>query len=120
MKNVLIVDDSDFMRRSLKNVLIKNGFNVIDEASNGAEGVSKYILHKPDLVTMDLTMPIMSGIEAIGHIKTEDPNAKVIVVSAMGQEGFVKDAIFAGAKSFIVKPFREDHIIKTINQVLSS
>lgn len=119
MKKVLIVDDAMFMRLSIRLMLEKNGFEIAGEAENGALGVQLYKELKPDLVTMDITMPEMTGIEALKEIKTFDPSAKVIMLSAMGQESMVKEAIISGAKTFIVKPFNEEHVVKTINQVLT-
>jgi len=92
---------------------------VIGEAENGHIAVRKYKELKPDIVTMDITMPEMTGLDALKSIKEIDPGAKVIMISAMGQEGMVREAITLGAKSFIVKPFKEDHVIKTLNKVLS-
>jgi len=100
-------------------MLEKNGFEVVDEAENGQAGVGKYKKHQPDLVTMDITMPELSGIDALKAIKKIDPDAKVIMVSAMGQQAMIMEAIKNGAKSFIVKPFKEDHLIKTLNGVLA-
>lgn len=119
MISVLIVDDAAFMRLAIKNILNKNGFSVVADAKNGQEGVEKYIELKPDIVTMDITMPDMSGIEALKKIREYDPNAKVIMISAMGQEGMVKEAILSGAKSFIVKPYKEEHIIQTLTKIAS-
>lgn len=118
MKKILIVDDAAFMRMSLKAILESNGFEVVGEAPNGKVGVEKYIALKPDLVTMDITMPELDGIGALQEIRKFDPNAKVVMVSAMGQEKFVRDSVMQGAKSFIVKPFKNDHVIKTLSQVL--
>lgn len=118
MKNVLIVDDAAFMRLSLRSMLERNGFKVVGEASNGLEGVQKYQELMPDLVTMDITMGELDGINALKEIRSLDPNAKVVMVSAMGQEKFVREAIINGAKSFIVKPFKEEIIIKVLTQVL--
>ena len=117
MKKVLVVDDAMFMRASLKMMLEKNGFEVVGEAENGAIAVQKYKELKPDVVTMDITMPEMDGLQALKLIKQGDPNAKVVVVSAMGQEPVVKEAILSGAKSFIVKPFKEDFVLKTLNSI---
>jgi two-component system chemotaxis response regulator CheY len=111
----MVVDDAMFMRASLKMMLEKNGFEVAAEAENGAVAVQKYKEVKPDFVTMDITMPEMDGLQALKLIKQFDPDAKVVVVSAMGQEPVVKEAILSGAKSFIVKPFREDFVLKTLN-----
>jgi two-component system chemotaxis response regulator CheY len=119
MKRILIVDDAAFMRMAIKNILVKHGYEVADEAENGQIGVSKYKDLKPDLVTMDITMPEMDGLSALKQIMDFDPNARVVMVSAMGQEQMVMEAIKSGAKSFIVKPFKEDHVIQTLSKVLS-
>lgn len=118
MKRVLIVDDAAFMRMAIKNILVKHGYEVADEAENGQVGISKYKELKPDLVTMDITMPEMDGLSALKKIMDFDPNARVVMVSAMGQEQMVMEAIKSGAKSFIVKPFKEDHVIQTLSKVL--
>lgn len=117
MVKVLIVDDAAFMRMAIRKVLEKNGFEVVAEAENGEVGVEKYMQYSPDIVTMDLTMPEMSGIEALKEIKKHDSNAKVVMVSAMGQEGLVREAIMSGAKSFVVKPYKEDHIVQTLTNI---
>lgn len=117
MKNVLIIDDAAFMRAALKIMLEKNGYTVVGEAENGKAGVSKFAQLKPDIVTLDITMPEMNGVIALKEIMNIDKTAKVIMVSAMGQENIVREAIIAGAKSFIVKPFKEDHIIKTLSKL---
>lgn len=119
MSTVLVVDDAAFMRMSIRKVLERHGFEVVGEAENGLVGVSKYQELRPDLVTMDITMPEMTGIEALKSIRQQDPNAKVVMVSAMGQEGLVREAILSGAKSFIVKPYKEDFIVSTLNSVLA-
>lgn len=119
MKTVLVVDDMLFMRLALKSILEKNGFSVIGNAENGVEAVKKYKECAPDLVTMDITMPEMSGLEALKKIKEYDQNAKVIMVSAMGQERFVKEAIMNGANYFIVKPFKEAKVLETLNKVVA-
>lgn len=118
MKKVLIVDDAAFMRMAIKNILVKHDFEVLDEAENGLVGLNKYKELKPDLVTMDITMPEMTGLEALKEIIAYDPAAKIVMVSAMGQEQMVMEAIRNGAKSFIVKPFKEDHVIQTLNKIL--
>ena len=115
MKKVMIVDDAMFMRASLKMMLEKNGYEVAAEAENGAVAVQKYKEIKPDFVTMDITMPEMDGLQALKLIKQFDANAKIVIVSAMGQEPVVKEAILSGAKSFIVKPFKEDFVLKTLS-----
>lgn len=119
MKKVLIVDDAIFMRLALKSILEKNGFEVIGEAENGAAGIEKYKELKPDLVTMDITMPEMDGIEALKEIRSIDPKSKVIMISAVGQEANIRKSIVLGAKSFIVKPFKNEHVIKTLTKVLA-
>ncbi|SFB23259.1 response regulator [Clostridium frigidicarnis] len=118
MARVLIVDDAAFMRMMLKDILEKNGFEIVGEASNGLKAVEIYKAEKPDVVTMDITMPDMDGIEAVKEIKAFDPAAKVIMCSAMGQQTMVMDAIRAGAKDFIVKPFQADRVIDAIRKVL--
>ena len=117
MKSVLIVDDAAFMRLSLKNVLEKNGFNIVGEAENGLVGVKKYKELNPDIVTLDITMPEMDGLTALKEIMKIDKTANIIIVSAMGQEWYVREAIACGAKSFIVKPFSNDHVIKVFEKV---
>ncbi|HWR60545.1 MAG TPA: response regulator [Clostridia bacterium] len=119
MVKVLIVDDAAFMRLAIRRMLEGNGFQVIGEAENGKEGVRKYFELKPDVVTMDITMPEVGGVEALKAIIQRDPKAKVIMCSAMGQEIMVKEAVLAGAKSFIVKPFKEEHVVQTINKIIS-
>ena len=104
-KNILICDDAAFMRMMIKDILTKNGYNIAGEAENGAKAVEKYSELKPDLVLMDITMPEMDGIEALKKIKAADPNASVIMCSAMGQQAMVIESIQSGAKDFIVKPF---------------
>lgn len=110
MKKVLIVDDAAFMRLCLKNILEDSGFTVVAEAENGFKAIQLYKQLKPDIVTMDLTMPELSGIDTIKMIKEIDKNARIIVISSMGHERVVREAIIAGAISFIVKPFREEAI----------
>jgi len=116
-KSVLIVDDAAFMRMLLKDIVSKAGYEVAGEAVNGADAVEKYKELKPDIVTMDITMPEMNGIEAIKKIKEIDPNAKIIVCSAMGQQAMVVEAIQAGAKDFIVKPFQHGRVIEALQKV---
>ena len=118
MKSVLIVDDAAFMRITLKTMLEKNGFEVLGEAPNGLEGVKKYAELKPNIVTMDITMPEMDGIEAVKQIKAVNPAAKVIMCSAMGQQSMVMDAIKAGANDFIVKPFQADRVLEAVKKIV--
>jgi two-component system chemotaxis response regulator CheY len=120
MPKVLIVDDTAFMRLTIKTMLEKNEFEIVGEAENGKEAIEKYFEYRPDIVTMDITMPEMSGIQALKAIKQKEPQAKIIIISAMGQESLVKEAIMAGAESFIVKPFREEDLIKTITAIVSA
>lgn len=116
---ILIVDDAAFMRMMIKDILMKNGFDVVGEAADGSQAVDKYKELKPDLVTMDITMPEKDGIAALKEIKASDPGAKIIMCSAMGQQAMVIDAIQAGAKDFIVKPFQADRVIEAIQKALS-
>jgi len=117
MVKVLIVDDASFMRISIKNMISKNGYEVVGEAENGAVAIEKYKELSPDIVTMDITMPEMSGLDAMKTIVSQDPKAKVIMVSAMGQETIVRDAVLSGAKGFIVKPFKEDGLLSALKKL---
>lgn len=116
MKRILIVDDALFMRVTLKTMLEKNNFEVVGNAENGIKAIEMYKLLKPDIVTMDITMPQMEGIEALKEIIKFDPGAKVIMVSALGQETKVKEAIIIGAKGFVVKPFKEEYLVKALSK----
>lgn len=116
-KNVLIVDDAAFMRMKLKDILEKNGYTVVGEAQNGSEAVELFQEIQPDLVTMDITMPEMNGIDALKKIKEINSNAKVVMCSAMGQQGMVMDAIRSGAVDFIVKPFDTNRVIDSLDKV---
>lgn len=118
-KRILIVDDAAFMRMMIKDILVKNGFEVVGEAADGSEAVEKYFELKPDLVTMDITMPEKDGIQALKEIKEKDAAATIIMCSAMGQQAMVIDAISAGAKDFIVKPFQADRVVEAIEKALS-
>ncbi len=118
MKRVLIVDDAAFMRMAIRTILEKNDFEVVGEAENGRIGYQKYRELMPDIVTMDITMAEMSGIEALREIIKFDPKAKVVMVSAMGQEALVRESVINGAQAFIVKPFKEEHVVQTLNKVL--
>ena len=117
-KNILISDDAAFMRMMIKDILTKNGYNVVGEAENGAKAVEKYNELKPDLVLMDITMPEMDGIQALKAIKANDPGAMVIMCSAMGQQAMVIESIQAGAKDFIVKPFQADRVLEAVKKVV--
>ncbi|WP_206830787.1 response regulator [Alicyclobacillus fructus] len=118
MANILVVDDAAFMRMMIKDILTKNGHVVVGEAADGAQAVERYQELRPDLVTMDITMPEVDGIEAIKRIREIDPNARIIVCSAMGQQAMVIEAIQAGAKDFIVKPFQADRVIEAVQKAL--
>jgi two-component system chemotaxis response regulator CheY len=117
MNKVLIVDDAAFMRASLKNMLERNGYEVVGEADNGEIAIKKYKALIPDIVTMDITMPKMDGIKSLQAIRAINKNANVVVISAMGKENLVRQAIIHGAKGFILKPIKEDHLIKTLDKV---
>ena len=117
-KNILICDDAAFMRMMIKDILTKNGYNVVGEAENGAKAIEKYNETKPDLVLMDITMPEMDGIQALKKIKESDPKAMVIMCSAMGQQAMVIESIQSGAKDFIVKPFQADRVLEAFKKVV--
>ena len=117
-KNILICDDAAFMRMMIKDILTKNGYNVVGEAENGAIAVEKYTETNPDLVLMDITMPEMDGIQALKKIKEKDPGASVIMCSAMGQQAMVIESIQAGAKDFIVKPFQAERVLEAVKKVV--
>ncbi len=118
-KGILIVDDASFMRMMIKDILTKNGFEVVGEAENGAKAVEKFKELDPELIIMDITMPEMDGIQAVKEIKSINSNAKIVMCSAMGQQAMVIEAIQAGAKDFIVKPFQADRVIEAVKKVLS-
>lgn len=117
-KRILVVDDAAFMRMMIKDILIKNGYEVCAEAENGAKALERYSEFRPDLVIMDITMPEVSGIEALKAIKSLDKDAKVIMCSAMGQQAMVVEAIHAGARDFIVKPFQADRIKEAVKKAI--
>ena len=118
MKRVMVCDDAAFMRMMIKDILVKNGYEIAAEAENGLKAVEQYPDAKPDLVLMDITMPEVDGIEAVRRIKALDPNANVIMCSAMGQQAMVIEAIQAGAKDFIVKPFQADRVLEAVLKVI--
>lgn len=118
-KRILVVDDAAFMRMMVKDILGKNGYEVVGEAENGLVAVDKYKELKPDLVTMDITMPEMDGISAVKAITALDQSAKIIMCSAMGQQSMVIDAIQAGAKDFIVKPFQPERVLEAVSKALA-
>ena len=117
-KSILICDDAAFMRMMIKDILVKNGYNIAGEAENGVKAVEKYQETNPDLVLMDITMPEMDGIQALKKIKAIDPNASVVMCSAMGQQAMVIESIQAGAKDFIVKPFQADRVLEAVKKVI--
>ena len=119
-KKILLVDDAAFMRKMIKDTLVKNGYTEVFEAVDGADAVEKFGEIGPDLVVMDITMPNMDGLEALKAIRAVDANANVVMCSAMGQETMVIDAIRSGAKDFIVKPFNADRIVQTVNTILGN
>lgn len=116
---IFIVDDATFMRMMIKDILIKNGYEIIGEAENGKEALEKYFRLNPDLTTMDITMPEMDGIIALKEIRKIDPDANIIMCSAMGQQAMVIDAIQAGARDFIVKPFQPDRVLEAVRKALA-
>ncbi len=115
---IMIVDDAAFMRMMLKDILTRHGYEVVGEAENGAVAVELYKEKKPDLVTMNITMPEMDGVAALREIRKIDSNARVVMCSAMGQQGMVIEAIQNGAKDFIVKPFQEDRVVEAVKKIL--
>lgn len=117
-KSVLICDDAAFMRVMIKDILTKNGYDVVGEAENGLIAVEKYNETKPDLVMMDITMPEMDGIQALKKIKEADAGANIIMCSAMGQQAMVIESIQSGAKDFIVKPFQADRVLEAVKKAI--
>lgn len=117
-KGILIVDDASFVRTMIKNILTKNGFDVVDEAENGAEAIEKYKKIRPGLIIMDIIMPEIDGIQATREIKKLNPDAKIIMCSAVGQRGMMDEAIQAGAEDFIVKPFEAARLIEAVKKML--
>ncbi|MGH7469211.1 MAG: response regulator [Longimicrobiales bacterium] len=119
LKTVLVCDDAVFMRTMLADVLTQAGFAVIGQAKTGAEAVEKYRELRPDLVTMDIVMPDMGGIEAVKEIVQEFPDARILMCSAMGQQSLVIEAIQAGARDFVVKPFQPSRVLEAVQRVLA-
>jgi len=117
MKSVLLVDDSLMMRRMLRSILTKNGYDIVGEATNGEEAVEKYKELRPDAVTMDFVMDKMNGLDALRNIISINPGANVIMVSSMGQEVIVRDAIVLGAKNFLLKPFNEQQVVEALEKL---
>ena len=115
---VMLVDDATFMRMMLKDILSNNGYQVIGEAENGMVAVDKYSELKPDITIMDITMPEMDGLQAVKEIRSKDPQARIIMCSAMGQQTMVIEAIQSGAKDFVVKPFQPDRVLEAVGKAL--
>lgn len=116
---VLIADDAAFMREMLRDILTDGGYEVVGEAADGNEAVSAFAKHNPDLVTLDIVMPRKSGLEALREIVTGHPGACVVMCSALGQEALVMEALEAGARDFIVKPFKPDHVLEVAQKALA-
>lgn len=116
--SVLVCDDAIFMRTMISDILTQAGFDVVGEAETGREAVEKYRQLKPELVTMDIVMPDMGGIEAVREICKDDPDARILMCSAMGQQALVVEAIQAGAKDFVVKPFQPSRVLEAVQRVL--
>jgi two-component system chemotaxis response regulator CheY len=116
---VMVVDDAAFMRVRAAKVLADNGHEVL-QAENGADAVRQYVEHRPDAVLMDITMPEMDGLEALKEIRKIDPEARVAMVTAMGQQAIVMEALRAGAKDFILKPFQPDRVLGALQKLLAS
>jgi len=118
-RRVLVVDDAIFMRRMLSDILKQAGYEVVAEASNGKESIEQYKNKKPDIVTMDIIMPGMGGIDAVKEIVKMDKSAKILMVSAMGQQQLVVEAIQSGAKDFVVKPFESSRVLSAVERLLN-
>jgi len=114
---VMVVDDALFMRNMLKEIFARAGYEVVAEADNGESARDLYLETRPDLVTMDIVMPRKSGIEALQEIMSSDPDAKVVMVSALGQDSLVLEAVESGARDFIVKPFKEDNVLDIVRRI---
>ena len=118
MAKILIVDDAAFMRKVIRDTLTKNGYTDLHEAVDGKDAVEKYFELHPNLVLMDITMPNMTGLEALKEIRSKDGNANIVMCSAMGQEAMVVEAVQAGTKDFVVKPFKSDRLLKTVTAIV--
>ena len=117
MTQLLVVDDAAFMRMKFKKLLVSNGYDVI-EASTGAEAVERYAAVQPDAVLLDITMPDMDGLQALKEIRRIDPDAHVVMVTAMGQQSIVLEALKAGAADFVVKPFDPDRVLGAVKKMV--
>jgi len=118
MARIMIVDDAQFMRKMLSDILDASGFDIVGEATNGREAIERYNETHPDLVTMDVVMPLMSGVDATRTIVNEHPSARIVMVSTMGQDAMILEAMEAGAKDYVVKPFRREEVVEVIQRVL--
>ena len=118
-KRIMLVDDSDFARNMLRDILSKQGYDIVGEARNGSEAVEKYNQIKPDLVTMDIAMPELNGIDALNKIMAINPEAKIIIISSANSREIVKHAVQDGALDFVVKPFPKDRLLKAIDKALA-
>jgi two-component system, chemotaxis family, chemotaxis protein CheY len=118
MAKIMVVDDAAFLRAMLKDILIKAGHEVVFEAANGKEAVDRYRTYQPDLVTMDITMPVMEGIQAVKEIRKLDPKANIVMCSAMGQTNLVIEAIQSGANDFIIKPFQANRVLEAVDKAI--
>ena len=117
---ILVTDDTAFMRLLLQKILREGGYDVVGEADNGKEAVRLFERHRPDLVTMDITMPILNGVEALKRIRAIDPDARVLMVSAMGQKNMVMQALREGAQGFLIKPFEKEKVLQAVAEVLGA
>lgn len=117
-KKILVVDDSAFMRMTLRDILVKEGYEIVGEAETGDEAADKFKQLKPDLVTMDVVMLKMDGIKAVKNIIANDPDAKILMISAMGQQALIVEAIQAGAKGFVVKPFKPENVADEAKRII--
>jgi two-component system chemotaxis response regulator CheY len=119
-KRIIIADDATFMRMMLKNILVAGGYEVVGEAANGREAVKLYKELKPDMLISDMVMPEMGGIDSLREIMKDNPNANVLICSAIGQQALVIEAIQAGAKDYIVKPFEQSNVLETVNKIIGA
>lgn len=120
MKKIMVVDDSLMVRLNLKKIFEKQGYEVVAEAANGKDAVEKYIKFRPDLTTMDITMPVLDGITALQKIRTVDCNACVVMISALGQEMKIIDALNKGARHYIIKPFKESDVVNKVESIFNA
>lgn len=116
---LMIVDDASFMRVAIRRMIEKKDYEIVCEAEDGQQAIEKFQKYRPDIITMDITMPNLSGIEALKEIKKLSSTVKVIMVSAMGQEALIREAVMHGANSFIVKPFKEDKLLEVLESMKS-